>query len=297
MRKAPAGGRGGRRGRERSRRRDRPRSRAPAAVPGLGRQVHREGGEGERQNEGGVVGGERANAQPLERRRERREPHEVLGERQHARDGVEEGPIPPFSAERNGVSVPPQEPRVEEWVHEVVWHSVREARREREGHQDRPGAHTGGRHQQSSRRRRTGGRAWRGGRRRWSSGTGRSLTVRRLVESARRGPGRPVDDGRATGERDRNEAASILGVASALASTFVAASLALPVWAIVVAVDGRLLSEPRPPAPVVHRVLPPLLAGVLACIGAPALAGPHARRSGAGCARRCTPSRRRWPLS
>jgi hypothetical protein len=38
---------------------------------GAAEQVHREGGQGEREDEGDVVDGERGNAQPLERRRER----------------------------------------------------------------------------------------------------------------------------------------------------------------------------------------------------------------------------------
>ena len=62
----------------------------------------------------------------------------------------------------------------------------------------------------------------------------------------------------------------------ALASTFVAASLALPFWAIMVAVTGGFSLTLGPLRLSSHRVLPPLLAGVLACIGAHRVAGPHA---------------------
>ncbi len=110
---------------------------ARTQAEGPGQQVHGEAGQGERRDEGDVVGDERGSAQPLEGRRQGGEPHEVLGKRQHAGDRVEDRAVPPGLGEGNGVRVPPQQPRVQQRVDPVVDHPVPEAQGERKGRQDR----------------------------------------------------------------------------------------------------------------------------------------------------------------
>jgi hypothetical protein len=61
----------------------------------------------------------------------------------------------------------------------------------------------------------------------------------------------------------------------ALPPTLFAASLALLVWAVVVAVTGGFSLRLGPLRLSSHRVVPPLLAGVLAYVGTRRLAGPH----------------------
>ncbi len=62
---------------------------------------------------------------------------------------------------------------------------------------------------------------------------------------------------------------------SVLAPTLFAASLVLLVWTILVAVTGGFRLALGPLRLSSHRVLPPMLAGVLACFATYRIAGPH----------------------
>ena len=69
-----------------------------------------------------VIGGDRFGAEPLHRRRDHAQTEQVLGERERAAQRPEHRRIPPVRGERDGVRVPPQNPRAQKRIAEVVRH-------------------------------------------------------------------------------------------------------------------------------------------------------------------------------
>ena len=88
------------------------------------------------QNDADVVGEQWGSAQELDRGREDSQAGEVLGERQRAIHRDQDRRAPPAGGERNRPRVPPQNPRVEDRVPEIVRDARGEVRRHRPGPDD-----------------------------------------------------------------------------------------------------------------------------------------------------------------
>ena len=207
-----------------------------------------------------------------------------------------------------------------------MWHSVREASGEREGHQDGQKPVQEEDAEQSSGRFRTAGLPLGVGAECRSSGTERSLPGsaadrQSAVRSAcRRGVlasgGRPCSGGGyrrirssaahpgdllTADEPQANETEAMPRPSAAgppaLAPTLFAVSLALLVWAIAVAVTGGFSLALGPCACRHTAFCRPCSPGRWPTSALTASPAPTQRMSGGSCARRCTPSRRWSPLS
>ncbi len=94
-------------------------------------QVREKSGQPGREDQGDVVGGDRIDAEQVQRRCEERNADQVFGEREAPGHRVEDRRVPPAFGERKRLGAPPQDPCIEEGIARVVRDSPRQPGRER----------------------------------------------------------------------------------------------------------------------------------------------------------------------
>ena len=101
-----------------------------------GQGIGRGGRQEEAEQEGDVAGRQRRRPAPDEGRGDEAEADAMVGEGERALRGVEERPVPPRVGERRHLGVPPQRPRRQQRIAEVVRHGRAQVRRQRPGERD-----------------------------------------------------------------------------------------------------------------------------------------------------------------
>ena len=91
-------------------------------------KVREEPRQRERQQEADVVGRDRIEARPLQRRRHDAQPNQMLRERHRAGHWPHHRCVPPRLGERRGLGIPPEDPDVEDRISRVVGNARRQRR-------------------------------------------------------------------------------------------------------------------------------------------------------------------------